>query len=147
MTIPDSAIFAAFVAWLVGVACLMTNLCILASASSHVSQQPVREFFGAIGFFGLWVGIVVFPTCLFVVTPLLKLLPRSSWIWRPKCAACIGAMAGPFAIYLWLAKLFQLPLSLSNDPQHFTLSVTLTSALVGATFAYFYARAVYSHSA
>lgn len=52
------------------------------------------------------VGIVVFPSCMLVVTPLLARLPSSSPLWRPLWASLVGAIAGPPVLYLWVAGYF-----------------------------------------
>lgn len=83
------------------------------------------------------VAIVVFPTCLLVAALLSKFLPLSSPLWKPRTAAAIGAIAGPFAMYLWAAACAQ-KMFVPDYRNAWFLAVD--SAIVGTVFAFSYAR-------
>ena len=105
---------------------------------SYYTVEPMREFFQGLLFWAFSVGVVVFPTCLIVVTPLLKLLPPSSPLRRPGIAAFIGAASGPIAMYVW-AAVFLKSSFVPDIREDAHLYFGCGSALVGATFAFTYA--------
>jgi hypothetical protein len=84
------------------------------------------------------VAIVVFPTCLLVAAVLPRLLPPASPLWRPGIATAIGALAGPFAMYLWSAGMAR-RLFMPSWLHSFAIALAVASALAGATFAFSYA--------
>lgn len=134
------AILPTVIAWIIGVTFLMVCAC-LTRSESYRTSQPVREFFQALMLFGGAVAIVVFPTCLFVVTPLLRFLPSSSLLWRPAIASVIGAAAAPFAMYFWAAGYLRHAFTPDfRDEAH--LIFASASILVGATFAFLYATSI-----
>ena len=134
------ALLATFVAWLSAVALIMAYSYATKPESSWTAT-PVADFLKGLSIMAYFVGIVVVPTCMLVVTPLLRLLPRTSLLWRPSWACAIGAIAGPIAMYLWTAgfrRSFFIPEP--HDSTH--LFVGICSAVAGTVFAYSYARGV-----
>ena len=136
----SKSLLATFVAWLSGSALIMAYSYATKAASSWTAT-PVTDVLKGLSILAYFVGIVVFPTCLLVVTPLLRLLPRTSLLWRPSLACTIGAIAGPIAMYLWTAgfrRSFFIPEP--HDSAHLLLGIC--SAVTGTVFAYSYTRGV-----
>jgi len=135
------AILPSIFAWIVGVTVFLTYSYMTRNRTQWTSTPPVQEFFQALMFIGSAVAIVVFPTCLLIVTPLLKLLPRSSFLWRPAIAAVVGAVTAPLAMYLWAAGFLRHTFApdIHNEAH---LAFAATSVLVGITFAFSYATSI-----
>ncbi len=138
-SLPKS-LLATLIAWLSTVALIMVYSYATRSASSWTAT-PVADFLKGLSILAYFVGIVVVSTCMLVVTPLLRLLPRTSLLWRPSWACVIGALAGPIAMYLWTSgfrRSFFIPEP--HDSTH--LFFGICSAVAGTVFAYSYARGV-----
>ena len=146
-----AAIVPATFAWAVGVCAVLVAVWYTELTEAHLRGDPfslgssVFQALYTLCFFVLiyaaGVAVVVFPICLLVVVPLLRFLPRSSALWRPPCAAVLGATAGPLVMYVWSAALrleFYLP-SLHDSNQ---VVGAMAALLAGATFGYLYANAV-----
>ena len=102
MPLLKRALIATLVAWFVGV--LFYPWLYWISAKLHHGVNPplsVSYFLVSSGLALFFVAVRVFPTCLLVVTPLLKLLPSTSYLWHPLVAASVGAFGGPLATYVW----------------------------------------------
>lgn len=132
------SIFATFIAWLLSMAMLMVYSHLTKSGSSSNSLVGLLT---DLLFLATSTGIVVFVTCMVIVTPLLCLLPKGSILWRPVWASIAGLILGPVAMYLWFCgatrKLFA-PIVFDSTSIFFGVC----SALTGALFAYFYSKGV-----
>ncbi len=132
------AIISAVLAWIVGITFVLV-IGYVTRSPSYYTAEPVREFFQGILFWAYFIGIVVFPTCLLVVTPLLNLVPPSSRVREPGIALLIGAASGPIAMYIW-AALYLRRAFVPDIREQAHLFFGCASALIGATFAFTYAR-------
>jgi hypothetical protein len=132
------AILSAIIAWVVGVTFVLATA-YLTRSPSYYTAEPVREFFHGILFWAFYVGIVAFPTCLLIVAPLLKFIPPSSGLRHPGIALLVGAASGPVAMYIW-AALYLRRAFMPDIREQAHLFFGCASALVGATFAFSYAR-------
>lgn len=138
-SLPKS-LLATLIAWLSAVALMMAYSYATKPVSSWTAT-PVADFLKGLSILAYFVGIVVVSTCMLVVTPLLRFLPRTSLLWSRSWAAAIGAIAGPIAMYLWTSGFrrgFFVPEL--HDSTHLFFGVC--SALAGSVFAYSYARGV-----
>lgn len=146
-----AAVVPATIAWLVGVLGLPLAALFADLFAAQARGEPwwhatplarrVSEDLGYMPFMLVAVAVVVFPTCLLVVAPLLQLLPRTSPLWRPVYAALAGAIAGPVATYLWSVGVklqFFVPNLLDRSQQ----GLAAAAALVGMTFGFQYAKAI-----
>ena len=94
--------------------------------------------------YGVGASIFALPTCIFFVAPALRFSPISLRFQQPFIAAFIGALIGPFAIYLLGCIL--VILQGTTRWADFGIDRTairalgIPSALAGAIFAFFYAR-------
>ena len=132
------AILSAILAWIVGITFVLAAAYVTQSPSYHTTE-PVREFFQGILFWAFFIGIVVFPTCLLVVTPLLKFVPHSSRLRQPCIALLIGAASGPIAMYICAALYLQRAF-MPDFREQGHLVFGCAASLIGATFAFSYAR-------
>jgi hypothetical protein len=87
------AIVSSVIAWVVATAFLL--ICGAATGADGIWSPR------SIGQASSLVGMVVFPTCLLIVAPLLKLLPDTSRFWMPHWACGLASIVGPIAMYLW----------------------------------------------
>ena len=136
----SKSLLSTLIAWISAVAVMMAYSYATKPASSWTAT-PVEDFLRGVAILGYFVGIVVVPTCMFVVTPLLRLLPRTSLLWSPYWACAIGGIAGPIALYLWAAGFrgrFFIPEP--HDSTH--LFFGICSGLTGVVFAYSYSRGI-----
>ena len=146
-----AAVVPATIAWLVGVLSLPLAALLVDIFAAQARGEPwwhaaplarkVSEDLGYVPIMLVAVAVVVFPTCLLVVVPLLKLLPRTSPLWQPGRAALTGAIVGPMAMYLWSAGSelqFFVPNLLDSSQQ----GAAAAAALVGMTFGFQYAKSV-----
>ena len=146
-----AAVVPATIAWLVGVVGYTLASLWIAVFDAHArgaswlnavtrAGRPPADF-GYLPIVGIAVAAVVFPTCLLVVVPLLKLLPRSSPLWRPGRAALTGAIVGPVAMYVWSVGV-ELQFFVPNLLDHSQQGFAAAAALVGLTFGFQYAKAI-----
>ena len=135
-----NSLLATGVAWLSAVSMIIAYSYVTRPAS-YWAANPIADFFSGLAFVGYFVGVVVIPTCLFVVTPLLCLLPSNSMMWRPSWACAFGMAVGPIAMYLW-ASVFRGRLFIPEPHDSTHLMLGICSALAGGVFAYSYARGV-----
>jgi len=109
--------------------------------SWQMQELPLGRIFRELLVLGYLLAAAVFPTCLLIVVPCLRLLPRSSPLWLPKAACLIGSAVGPIAVYIWLVgvrRQFFLPEF--HDRVHVQFMVA--AALAGITFALSYSRSL-----
>jgi len=136
----SKSLLATVVAWFSAVSMIIAHSYVTRPAS-YWAANPIADFFSGVAFVGYFVGVVVIPTCLFLVTPLLCLLPSNSIMWRPSWACAVGLIVGPIAMYLWASGFrgrFFIPEP--HDSTHLKLGIC--SALTGAIFAYSYSLAI-----
>jgi hypothetical protein len=131
------AILSSALAWIVGIIFLMATGYAMQSAS-HSTIEFGWAFLQGTLYIALGVGVVVFPTCLVVVFPLLRLIPLSSPLLRPSIALSIGVVSGPIAMYIWAAVLSR-GAFVPNIHDEGHVFFGCASALIGATFAFSYA--------
>ena len=139
MPLLKRAFIATLCAWLAGVLC--SPFVLWLAFRAHGLPRPLAGFFpGSLFFAAFYVAVVVFPTCLLVVTPLLRLLPRTSRLWHPGAAAFTGALGGPLAMYGWW--LVTGGSTFARIASRFPEGKTemIISVLVGATFGFLVAR-------
>ena len=132
------SLLSTLIAWLSAIALMMVYSYATKPPNSWTAT-PVVDFMKGAAILSYFVGIVIFPTCMLVVTPLLRLLPKTSLLWRPSWSCAVGAITGPIAMYLWACGFrtrFFVPEL--HDSTHLFFGVC--SAVAGAVFAYSYAR-------
>lgn len=111
------------------------------SGPAPITPPPIGEIASLLLFYGFYVGAVVFSTCLLVVVPFLRLVPKNSRLWQPLFACIAAAIASPVAIYLWAAA-FQRHWFVPkfDDPAYYGFG--LTAIVAGVTFALSYSRSL-----
>lgn len=87
----------------------------------------------------LFTGIVALPTFLLTASLIARLLPPASPLWKPHFAAAVGAIAGPFALYLWFAGLLG-KIFVPDFHEGEALILGGASVVAGAVFAFSFAR-------
>lgn len=137
------ALLASFYAWIAAIAGVFLGYSFLDWLEGTLRLEEVAA---VVVFAYLWpAGVVVFSTCLLMVTPLLGFLPASSKLWHPHRAAAVGAGVGPFAIFVILSGMlffFKSPLhiSVASFFNPLALVLALAASLAGAAFGFSYAR-------
>lgn len=109
--------------------------------SFQIYDLPLTRVFRELLVLGYLVGVAVFSTCLLIVVPCLRLLPRSSPLWLPKAAFLIGAAVGSIAVYLWFAG-FQRKFFVPEFHDRVHVQFIVSAALAGITFALSYSRSL-----
>lgn len=125
-------------AWIVSAACVYIFLLAFPNTNFGSPFSPL-EFVLLACYVAMYTGIVVLPTCMLLVGPLVCLLPPSSPLRKPFIAILLGAITGPVASYLWGAavahKWFAPDL---RDP--WSLMFAGVAAITGVAFAFSYTR-------
>jgi hypothetical protein len=133
------AILSSIAGWAAGVVFLMGYS--LLRPRELWSAEPLDDFLRGSMISAYFVAIVAFPTCLFIVAPLLILLPRGSTLWRPPVATILGAVVAPFTLHLWaMGYLRRIFAPEFHDGTH--VAFGCAAACVGAVFAYCYATSI-----
>jgi hypothetical protein len=136
----SKALLATVIAWFATVM-LMVGYGYATKPNPSWSATPVLDFLRDLALLCYFVGIVVVPTCMLIVTPLLAFVPRTSLLWRPVWACVVAAISGPFVMYLWAAGFrgrFFVPEL--HDSTHRYLG--FLSLFAGVVFAYRYTTQV-----
>ncbi len=133
------ALISTVVTWLVSTLFLFAWSFTL--GSWQIQELPLARIFRDLLVLGYIVAVAVFPTCLLIVVPCLRFLPRSSPLWLPKVACLIGSAVGSNAVYLWFAG-FKGKFFLPQFHDRVHVQFMVAAALAGITFALSYSRSL-----
>ena len=131
------SILSTVVAWFVATAFIVIYSFLVTEPSEWPSSGlggVIRE----IGLLGYYVAMLVFPTCLLLVTPLLRLLPASSKLWNPRVACMVAMCVAPFGIYAW-AVMYRRQFFMPELHDRVHVMIGLAAICAGVGFAYTYA--------
>jgi hypothetical protein len=105
--------------------------------SSSVFSHSIPSVVDGLIVLSCYVAIVVFPTCLLIVAPVLRFLSPDSVLWRPRYACFVAPLFAVLAMWAWAVAFcggFFIPEL--HDRVHVGFGVA--AILAGVTFAYAY---------
>lgn len=105
--------------------------------SSSVFSHSIRSIVDGLIVLSCYVALVVFPTCLLIVVPVLRLLSPDSVLWRPCCACFVAPFFAVMVMWAW-AVAFSGGFFIPDLHDRVHLGFGLAAGLAGVIFAYTY---------